>query len=144
MVDPDGNCKVAALYWKMPRRYRLVTALCYSPNKFMSDQRHIRTRKVSLELLIALTTVAASLVFLPGIVFVVGSKLFGSYNGGLRQFYVDTLHDLLTFTWTAWVLILLPALCVLAVRMIFAPMRSVDASANSKPPTSERKEPTLN
>ena len=104
-------------------------------------------RNVLRELALTLAAVVGSLAILPGVIHVVGVKLFGPYQGGMREFYLNTLKDLLTPAWPAWVLALGPALCLLLVRWIWR-TRTTDqstsgAASGSPSPSNSRREPTL-
>lgn len=99
---------------------------------------------VARELLIAIALIAGSLAILPGIIYAVGMRLFGNYQGGVRQMYLDTLADLLKPTWAAWILALTPALCVLALRLIFRrPNIAPSEVANDSESKPRRQEPTV-
>jgi len=103
--------------------------------------------KLSLprELLIGCIVIVASLVVLPGLIYIVGSRLFGAYGlaGGVMSMYRATLADLATPTLAAWAIALCPALCVVLLRLLFGLSQRPDTD----PPTTPmnlRREPTIN
>jgi len=91
------------------------------------------------DLVLALLAIAAGMAVLPGIIFLVGGKLFSAYQGGLGQFYVNLFNDLLTLGRPAWALTLLPAMCVLLLRWIWRTPQHVELPAEP----ASRREPTL-
>lgn len=103
--------------------------------------------KLSLprELLIGCSVIIASIVVLPGLIYLVGGRLFGAYGiaGGVFSMYRATLNDLATPTWASWVIALSPALCVVLLRLLFGLTQSLPAEPTmSAAPT--RREPTIN
>ncbi len=92
------------------------------------------------DLLLTLATVVGSLAILPGIIYLVGLKLLGTYSGGVRQLYLDTFASLGTPSWPAWILALGPALALLALRWIWRSYPDINAPAAAQ---SSRHEPTL-
>jgi len=99
---------------------------------------------VARELLLAIALIAGSVAILPGVIYAVGMRMFGVYQGGIRQMYLDTLGDLLKPTWAAWILTLTPALCVLALRLIFRRPETSSETTNGDDVKPARQEPTLN
>lgn len=91
------------------------------------------------DLLLALAAVLGSLAILPGVIYLVGLKLFGTYSGGVHQLYLDTFASLAAPTWPAWILTLGPALGLLALRWIWR------RQPGNGPSTAQgaRQEPTL-
>lgn len=76
---------------------------------------------VTRELLISCCVIVASIVVLPGVIYVVGNKLFGAYGiaGGVSSMYQAMLTDLATPTLSAWTIALCPAVCVVLLRLLF-------------------------
>jgi hypothetical protein len=70
------------------------------------------------ELWIALNTTLFSLLFLPGVIYLVGSRLFSSYQTGLAGFYSDYLQGLALGYLTAWIVALTPAVTVFLIRAL--------------------------
>ncbi len=103
--------------------------------------------KLSLprELLIGCSVIIASIVVLPGLIYVMGGRLFGAYGltGGVLSMYRATLSDLATPTWASWAIALSPALCIALLRLLFG--LTQDPPTEPAPiaaPT--RREPTIN
>lgn len=95
------------------------------------------------ELSIVLITLCCSVIILPGVIFAVGSRLFGAYGStnGVLGFYQAVLSDLVTPRFAAWIIVFAPALCIALVRLTFrltAPSETPDA-----PVQRMRREPTL-
>jgi len=99
--------------------------------------------KLSLprELLIGCIVIVASLAVLPGLIFIVGNKLFGAYGvaGGMASMYRATLADLAVPTLAAWTLALCPALCIVLLRLLFG----LSQNAGKKATARSRREPTV-
>jgi hypothetical protein len=100
------------------------------------------------ELGIVLITIYSSVLILPGLIFAVGSRLFGAYastggasTGGFASIYQATLTDLLTPKPAAWIIVVGPALCIALLRLTFRLTQPNETPA----PASQRKrrEPTL-
>jgi hypothetical protein len=89
---------------------------------------------VARELLIGCIVIVATVVVLPGLIYVVGSKLFGAYGikGGMASLYQATLTDLATPTLSAWAIVLCPAACVVLLRLLFGFSQSTTASATTR------------
>jgi hypothetical protein len=93
------------------------------------------------ELLLALVAVLSSLLLLPGMVYLVGSRLFGTYPNGLPGLYAAQLEGLLRLEWPAWTLAAVPALALLVCRAIW---RWTMAPANGEVTAARpRREPRL-
>jgi hypothetical protein len=96
------------------------------------------------ELLIACIAIVASIVVLPGLIYVVGSRIFGAYGaaGGVLTLYKATLANLAAPTLAAWTIVLCPALCIVLLRLVFGLTQDrTDAQASVVPPI--RREPTI-
>ncbi len=102
--------------------------------------------KLSLprELLIGCSVIIASIAVLPGLIYVVGGRLFGAYGiaGGALSMYRATLSDLATPTWASWAIALSPALCVALLRLVFGLTQDRPTEPPIAAPT--RREPTIN
>jgi hypothetical protein len=94
---------------------------------------------VTRELLICCLVIAISAAVLPGLIFIVGGKLFGAYAGGMSSMYQATFTDLATPTLAAWTIVLCPAVCVALLRLLFGLSQDVKAPARSR----SRREPTV-
>ena len=94
------------------------------------------------ELGIVLITICGSVIVLPGLIFAVGSRIFGAYasTGGFASIYQATLSDLLTPRFAAWIIVVGPALCIALLRVTFRLTRS---DPSPEPAASRRREPTL-
>jgi hypothetical protein len=95
------------------------------------------------EIGLVLITICASVIILPGLIFVVGSQIFGAYDGGIAAMYQATLQDFLELRLAAWIIVLSPGLCVLLLRIIFR-FTTADPAPESEPVRRTRREPTLN
>ncbi len=109
-----------------------------------------RQTSVSRELLIAALAIVTSALLLPGLIYVVGSKLFGSYGqaGGMSSMYLATLQDLSVPRLAAWTLVLAPALCLCLLRLVIHATASGPDNDQPKQRSAaankNRREPTLN
>jgi uncharacterized membrane protein len=99
---------------------------------------------LSRELLIGCIVIVVSVAVLPGLIYVVGGKLFGAYGttGGMSSMYQAMLTDLATPTLAAWTIALCPALCILLLRLLFAMSQSPSAETTDRP-TRVRREPSI-
>ena len=68
------------------------------------------------EALLALGAIAFGLICLPAMIFLVGQRLVGEYEGGLPALYQAIGTALTEGKWYAWVLILWPYLTLLLLR----------------------------
>lgn len=99
---------------------------------------------LSRELLIFCIAIIASVALLPGLIYVVGGRLFGAYGAaaGMVGMYRAMLTDLVVPTLAAWIIALCPALCVVLLRLLFGLTR--DHSTEPKQiPAVTRREPTI-
>ncbi len=98
------------------------------------------------ELVITLIAICGSVLVLPGLIFAVGSRLFGAYGstGGVFSIYQAVLNDLLALRFAAWIIIFGPALCIALLRLIFRLTPPDKASEPEPAPERTRREPTLN
>lgn len=98
----------------------------------------------SRELMIFCIVTIVSIAVLPGLIYVVGGRLFGAYSAteGMIGMYRATLADLAVPTWAAWIITLCPALCILLLRLLFGLTQDhiVEPQPDS---TSARREPTV-
>ena len=96
------------------------------------------------ELSIVLITISCSVILLPGLIFVVGSRIFGAYGstGGIVSMYQATLKDFLELRLATWIIVLGPAICVALLRLTFRLTQSVETPDPA--PQRTRREPTLN
>jgi hypothetical protein len=96
---------------------------------------------VTRELLIAGVAVIASIAVLPGLIYTVGTKLFGAYGiaGGMSSMYQATLTDLAKPTVAAWTIALCPAVCIVLLRLLFGLSQSSVAETAAR----SRHEPTV-
>lgn len=70
------------------------------------------------ELWIASCVILLSMLLLPVMIYLVGSRLFTAYPSGLAGFYTSNLQGILHFQVTSWVLLLAPACGVLLIRTV--------------------------
>ena len=73
------------------------------------------------ELIWILGSLLIGLLLLPGIIYIVGSQLFGIYKGssiGMGAFYSDYAHDLASSHISAWILAVGPLLLIYMLRLI--------------------------
>ncbi|MGC3980489.1 MAG: hypothetical protein QM808_04435 [Steroidobacteraceae bacterium] len=95
------------------------------------------------ELLIALLVIALTVLIVPGVIYAVGTRLFGVYGAdGIGGIYGAVLIDLAVPRLAAWTIFLGPAVCVALIRLVF---QLTGNPAPSSPPTqrSLRREPTI-
>ncbi|MGE0113891.1 MAG: hypothetical protein AB7T07_03240 [Steroidobacteraceae bacterium] len=106
------------------------------------DQSNFSLRR---ELLIASLATALSALLLPGLIYVIGGRLFGAYGstGGVLSLYRTTLTDVVVPKLTAWIIVFGPALSLLLLRLSFHLTRQTPESASQTQPPS-RREPTIN
>lgn len=132
LVVPARNYNAAALYWKMPKTGSLCEVM--NPNTF----------SIRRELLITVMTFGLTMLLLPGLIYVVGGRLFGTYGGagGAFDFYQTTLSDLMVPRLTAWIIVLGPTVVLLSLRLIFHLTRQMpEATIPQK--RRPRREPTI-
>lgn len=98
---------------------------------------------VQREIVIALAVVALSVLLLPGMIYLVGSRIFGPYSSDrIADIYVATLGDLMVPRMAAWLLLLTPMVCVVLLRMLFGRDQAEPAAPDATP--SSRREPSVN
>lgn len=95
------------------------------------------------ELAIALLTICCAILVLPGLIYLVGSQIFGAYGetGGIANLYQATLSDLMVPRLAAWTLVLGPALCIVLLRLVLRFTSSDQPVAQSA--QRKRREPTF-
>jgi hypothetical protein len=109
---------------------------------------HYPRFSIRREFIIITVVIMLSMLLLPGLIYVVGGRLFGAYGtaGGVGQIYLATLGDLVAPRLAAWTLLLGPALCVALLRAIFRLTASNTADNTTDKATSVanlRREPTI-
>ena len=95
------------------------------------------------ELLIALCVSFISLLALPALIYLVGGRLFGVYEGGLAKFYANTFANLALPMTSAWALVATPGISCLLLRIMNFLARPRGGNTPQQPPTARRQEPTL-
>jgi hypothetical protein len=100
---------------------------------------------VRRELSIVLITICCSAIVLPGLIFAVGSRIFGPYGSteGIVSIYQTILHDLPEPRLAAWIIAVGPALVIVLLRLIFRLTAPGEPPAPAAAPRT-RREPTLN
>lgn len=78
----------------------------------------MKTFSLRNEIWIASCVILLSLLLLPVLIYLVGSRLFTAYPSGLAGFYATNLQGILHFQVTSWVLLLAPSCCVLLIRAV--------------------------
>ncbi len=103
---------------------------------------------IGRELLVASGTLVLSLAVLPCVIYLVGMGFFGPYDGGngggangVIDMYAATLSDLLVPRLAAWIIAVGPAVCVVALRLIFKLTQQHTAETPSVP--TMRREPII-
>lgn len=79
----------------------------------------MKIQQLMTEFWIWLNVTLMSLFLLPGIIYLVGGRLFGSYRGGLAGFYSDQLRGLTEGQVTAWIITMTPSASLLLIRLLF-------------------------
>jgi hypothetical protein len=101
----------------------------------------VKAFSIRIELWIALIVTLFSLLLLPGLIFLVGSRLFGVYKSGLAGLYSANLQGLLKLQWAPWLLTLAPSACVWLVRAVLRLTAGTEIPDRRTRPS--RKEPRL-
>jgi hypothetical protein len=110
------------------------------------------TWSIRRELLIILLALCISVAALPGLIYVVGERLFGAYGSdGMMGLYHATFTDLMVPRIAAWTLLFAPTLCVILLRVLFhltaakpdAPEPRHEPSHEPAPAQATRREPTI-
>jgi hypothetical protein len=110
------------------------------------------TWSIRREVLIVLLALCVSIAVLPGLIYLVGERLFGAYGSdGMAGLYRATLTDLMVPRIAAWTLLFAPTLCVILLRVVFhltaakpdASESAHESAHEPAPAQATRREPTI-
>ncbi|MGD9842201.1 MAG: hypothetical protein AB7F79_07005 [Steroidobacteraceae bacterium] len=102
----------------------------------------MKTFSLRTELLLVVVVGLLSLLLLPALIYLVGTKLFGPHASGFAGMYTSTLQGLQQLQPSAWVLALAPPSAVLLIRLVLR-MTSVSSAKPSTQKLPTRREPRL-